>query len=211
MRAKVIYAPFHSRAEAFSMPFRGACMEWVLKHVFIQSVGQSTFTDPDLCARHLADTGSPRCMNSSPVLKDLTALWCRWWFDDNQGLLSTKYVPDAMPGTLHITSRHTSSICKHMADYPRKEPWDCTLVISVFLTLLCPGLVMANACMCTWWMIEWPSISSWLSILSVSSLPSAYLTCLPSFHVRDSVWKRSWSGLNLIYESETAFLRLVVI
>lgn len=136
-------------SEAFSVPFKSPRMEWVLKHVFIQSVGQSMFTDPDLFARHLANPGIPKCKSSSSVLQDLTALWWRWWFDDNQGLLSTKYVLDAMPGTLHVTSRR-ASVCKPVADYPKEEPWDCTLVISVFWTLLHPGLAMANACMCAW-------------------------------------------------------------
>lgn len=30
-------------SEAFSMPFNGACMEWVLKNVFIQLVYGSTY------------------------------------------------------------------------------------------------------------------------------------------------------------------------
>lgn len=40
----------------------------MLKNVFIQSMGQHTFMDSDLCTRHFANSRIPRCMKNPPVL-----------------------------------------------------------------------------------------------------------------------------------------------
>lgn len=85
-------------------------------------------------------------------------------------------------------------------------PGDCTLVIRVPGTQLCPVLVMPNA---HEWVTGLILASSYPPPQFLSFLPLTLLTFLP-FHWGAVYGKGNCGDPNLVYASRTAFLRFVI-